>query len=521
MPSGFVIRKNQYYDSVFLMTVNARMLKMEGVQQTAVLMGSPANKELLSDIGIQGADIDLAQPNDLIVAVIADSMGIVNQVLDNLDGWMNAVLEEAPASKLHTLEEGLSAKSNANLVIISIPGEYASREARKALDEGMNVFLFSGNVSPEDELELKRLAKKKGVLMMGPDCGTSLIGGIGIGFANAIRRGDIGVIGAAGTGLQEFTSQVHNLGCGVSHAIGTGSHDLSEQIGGLTTLAALEALEADINTKVIAIISKPPGAKTLVRLLDKVAICRKPVIGCFLGVDPKITLDRANLQTPRTIDEAARLAVTTSGKPTPPDQGLSTADLKELSEESAGWSPEQKYLRGILAGGTFCYQSQQILREVGISVYSNSPLEVTYKLIHPDKSIQHTLVDMGDEYFMVGKPHPMIDGTMRRQRIIAESRDPQMAVLYLDFILGFNASMDPVGELIEAIYEAKKVYKQRGGSLTVVASICGTSADPQDLTFQEKILREAGVLVYNSNARATAACCWLFGKGDSGHGNEN
>jgi len=521
MPSGFVIRKNQYYDSVFLMTVNARILKLEGVQQTAVLMGSPANKQLLSDIGIQGADIDLAQSNDLIVAVIADSMEIVNQVLDNLDGWLNAVLEEALASKLHTLEEGLAAKSNANLVVISIPGEYASREARKALNEGMNVFLFSDNVSLEDELELKQLAKKKGVLLMGPDCGTSLIGGVGIGFANAIRRGDIGVIGAAGTGLQEFTSQVHNLGCGISHAIGTGSHDLSERIGGLTALAAMEALEADINTNVIAVISKPPGTTTLARLLDKVAICRKPVIGCFLGVDPKITSNRINLQTTRTIDEAARLAVMTSGKPTPPDLGLSTADLKELSKEKADWSPEQKYLRGILAGGTFCYQSQQILREAGISVYSNSPLEATHKLIHPEKSIQHTLVDMGDEYFMVGKPHPMIDGTMRRQRIIAESRDPQMAVLYLDFILGYNASMDPAGELLEAIDEAKKVYKQRGGSLTVLASICGTPADPQDLTFQKKILREAGVLVYDSNAKATAACCWLFGKGDGGHGNEN
>jgi len=512
MPSGFVIRKNQYYDSVFLMSVNARILKVEGIQQTAVLMGSPANKQLLDDIGIQGLDIDSAQPNDLIVAVIADSMIIVNQVLDNLDVWLNAIQEEAPISHLHTLEDGLAAKSNANLVVISIPGEFAAREARKALDAGLNVFMFSGNVSIDDELKLKQLAKQRGLLVMGPDCGTSIIGGVGIGFANVIRKGGIGAIGAAGTGLQEFTTQVHNHGFGISHAIGTGSHDISDQIGGLTTLAAMDALEEDVNTQVIAIISKPPGAATLKQLLEKFDSCHKPVIGCFLGVEPGIISGKKNLKPARTIDEAVRLATKMFNNPTPSEAGSSPNDLKTLSEEKAGWSPEQKYLRGILAGGTFCYQSQQILREVGITVYSNNPLDSKNKLMHPDKSIQHTLVDMGDEFYMVGKPHPMIDGTMRRQRIIAESHDPQMAVLYLDFILGYNASMDPVGELVDAIDEAKRVYKQRGGSLTVVASICGTKADPQDLTFQVNMLRDAGVLVYDSNAQATAACCWLLGK---------
>lgn len=513
MASGFVIRKNQYYDSVFLMSVNARILKVEGVQQTAVLMGSPANKQLLLDIGIQDPDIEAARPNDLIVAVIADSMGIANQVLGDLDVWLNAIQEEAPVSQLHTLEDGLAAKRNANLVVISIPGEYAAREARKALEAELNVFIFSGNVSIEDELELKQLAKQRELLVMGPDCGTSLIGGVGIGFANAIRRGGIGAIGAAGTGLQEFTAQVHNLGFGISHAIGTGSHDISDHIGGLTTLAALDSLEEDTKTQVIAIISKPPGVATLEHLLKKIDSCRKPVIGCFLGVDPDVVSGRENLKPAHTIDEAVRLAIKMSGNSIPPYVGLSPDDLKTLSDEKAGWSPEQKYLRGILAGGTFCYQSQQILREAGITVYSNNPLEPKNKLMHPDKSIQHTLVDMGDEFYMVGKPHPMLDGTMRRQRIIAESHDPQMAVLYLDFILGYNASMDPVGELLDAIDEAKRVYKNRGGLLTVVASICGTEADPQDMTFQVRMLRDAGVLVYNSNAQATAACCWLLGKG--------
>jgi FdrA protein len=513
MASGFVIRKNQYYDSVFLMSVNARMLKVSGVRQTAVLMGSQANKQLLSEIGIQGAEIDAAQPNDLIVAAIADSMDIVDQVLANLDGWLNAAQEETPASQLHTFEDGLSMKKTANLAVISIPGEYAAREARKAIEAGLNVFIFSGNVTAEDELELKLLAEQKGLLVMGPDCGTSLINGMGIGFANVVRKGDIGVIGAAGTGLQEFTSQVHNLGFGISHAIGTGSHDLSDEIGGLTAFSALEALEKDGKTKVVTFISKPPGTQTLEHLLERIGSCDKPVIGCFLGVDPRTISDRENLVPANTIDEAVRLAINTTGSSNQPQSDLSQADIKVLADERAAWSSDQRYLRGILAGGTFCYQSQQILRKAGITVYSNSPLDPKYKLAHPDKSIQHTLVDMGDEYYMVGKPHPMIDGTMRRQRIIAESRDPQVAILYLDFILGANASMDPVGELVEAIDEARLVYKQRGGSLTVIASICGTEDDPQDLSFQAKLLREAGVLVYGSNAKAMTACRLLLEKG--------
>jgi FdrA protein len=513
MASGFVIRKNQYYDSVFLMSVNARMLKVAGVQQTAVLMGSQANKQLLREIGIQGAEIDAAQPNDLIVAATADSLEIVDQVLGNLDGWLNALQEDAPVSQLHTLEAGLATGKAANLAVISVPGEYAAREARKALEAGLNVFIFSGNVSAEDELKLKLLAKQKGLLVMGPDCGTSLINGKGIGFANVVRKGSIGAIGAAGTGIQEFTSQVHHLGFGISHAIGTGSYDLSDKIGGLSAFSALDALEKDERTKVVSIISKPPSDKTLERLLDRISSYDKPVIGCFLGVDPDIVSGRENLIPAYTIDEAARLAIIASGNTIQPQVDLSQDDVKILADERAAWSSEQRYLRGILAGGTFCYQSQQILRKAGISVYSNSPLNAKYKLQHPDKSIQHTLVDMGDEYYMVAKPHPMIDGTMRRQRIMAECRDPEMAILYLDFILGYNASMDPIGELIDAIDEAKQVFKQRGGSLTIIASICGTEDDPQDLTLQMKMLREAGVLVYGSNARAMSACRWLLGKG--------
>ncbi len=514
MTSGFIVRKNQYYDSVFLMGVNKRLSEVKGVQQTAVLMGSEKNKRLLSDIGFVDAQIDAAQPNDLIVAVIAETPQILNDVLGRFDEWLEAKLQSSPASDLHTFEDGLVQKPNANLAVISIPGEYAAREAHKALEAGLNVFLFSSNVSSEEEIRLKRFAAETKLLVMGPDCGTSLIGGVGIGFANVVRKGSVGAVGASGTGLQEFTSQIHNAGLGISHAIGTGSHDLSDAIGGITTFSALDALEVDPLTKVIALISKPPGAQTLDRLIERLQRCTKPVIGCFLGARVEPGGASAMFQCVRTIDEAVLFTIArVEGKSASPQIGLTTEEVDRAARERTAWSPDQKYLRGLFAGGTFCYQSQQVLQEGGITVHSNSPLNLQYRLAYPEHSIEHTLVDMGDDYYTLGKPHPMIDGTLRKQRILVEARDPQMAVLLLDFILGYNASMDPVGDVLDAILEAKQAAQQRRGSLTVVASICGTVDDPQDLNLQAKLLRNAGVAVFRSNAKAARFCCELLKHG--------
>lgn len=514
MASGFVIRKNQYYDSVFLMAVNKRLSESPGVQQTAVLMGGEKNKGLLADIGVHDAQIDAAQPNDLIVAVIAETPEIVHAALERIDEALNAVAETTPLSSLHTFEDGLAQKPNANLVVITIPGEHVVREARKALTAGLNAFIFSSNVSLDDELALKQLAAQKGLLVMGPDCGTSLIGGVGIGFANVVRTGPIGVIGASGTGLQEFTSQVHNAGLGISHAIGTGSHDLSDQVGGLTTFAALDALEADASTKVVAMISKPPSNRTLARLIERVRTSKKPVVGCFLGarLQPK-GADTA-FQSASIIDQAVSLAVTKAGgKPPASHTNFSAEEQEWLAQERAAWSPEQKHLRGLFAGGTFCYQTQHILKEAGIATYSNAPLDPEQALADPDVSREHTLVDMGDDYYTLGKPHPMIDSTLRRQRIVTEGRDPQVAVLLLDFVLGYNAARDPVSDLLDAIMEARQDAQRRGRHLTVVASVCGTDGDPQDLSLQTQMLRKAGVIVFQSNARAAAFCCALLKRG--------
>ena len=308
MATSLIIKKNQYYDSVFLMGVNKRLTEAEGVTQSVVVMASDANKQTLVDLGFNDPRIQAALPNDLIVVVEAGSQNTADQLLEKFDQFLEVSAASKVQSSLHTLQDGLEAKPNANLAVISVPGEYAAREARQAVERGLNVFLFSNNVSLEDEISVKRLADERGVLVMGPDCGTSILNGVGLGFANRVRQGSIGVVGPSGTGLQEFTCLVHHLGSGISHAIGTGSRDLSDAVGGMTTLAALQALENDPKTEVIAVISKPPGRKTLQLLTDAFARYTKPVVACFLGIQENVAGAGELFRLAKTIDEAAFLA---------------------------------------------------------------------------------------------------------------------------------------------------------------------------------------------------------------------
>ncbi len=313
MITGTAIRKNQYYDSAYLMGINNRLSKMDGIVQTAVLMGSDANKEVLADLGFNNPEIRSATANDLVVGVIAETQTALDAVLGHLDEWLTEVRQSKKTSEIHTLDQAFAANLATNLVVISVPGEFAARETRKSLEAGKHVFLFSDNVSVADEVALKQFAREQGLLVMGPDCGTSIIGGVGIGFANAVRRGSIGVIAGAGTGLQEFTCMVHNAGYGISHAIGTGGRDLSDEVGGITTLMALESLEKDSQTEVIAILSKPVGGKSLTRLIERINQCKKPIIGCFLGSQQKITGTTGLFKQANIIDDAVQLAIQAIG----------------------------------------------------------------------------------------------------------------------------------------------------------------------------------------------------------------
>ena len=512
MAEGCVVRRNRYYDSVFLMAVSRRMSDVPGVTQAAVLMGTSANRAILRSIGITTREIDTAGPGDLVAAVVADSDGVVAGVLADLDRYLDAGVQPASTSNPHTLEDALALRKGANLALISVPGEYAAREAFKALDAGMNVFLFSDNVPLEEEIRLKKRASERRLLVMGPDCGTAFIGGVGVGFANVVRRGPTGAIAASGTGLQELACLVHNGGGGISHALGVGGRDLSDAVGGISTLRALDALESDQATRVVVLVSKPPGDRTRRQIDERLQGCSRPVVACFLGAPPSERSGRrGNVRRAGTMEEAAQLALELSGVPAPPgerdDAWLAAADIED---HRSRWSAGQRYVRGLFAGGTFCYQAQQVLQDAGVQVCSNAPLAGNARLEDPERSTGHALVDMGSDEFTTGRPHPMIDSTARCRRIVAESRDPSMAVLLLDCILGYNVSADPARELAGAIRTARENARGRGGHLTVVASVCGTDRDPQGLGGQIRLLEEAGAVVFASSRRAAAFCARLL-----------
>jgi len=497
------IERNRYYDSVFLMAVAHRLSDLEGIEEAATVMGSPANIQILLDMGVGTASVADASPSDLIIALRGDHQ-VVAGVLQDIEKWLVRPKTALVTSTAGSLDEALSRQSTSNLVVISVPGEYAAAETEAALERGMNVFLFSDHASVEDEVTLKKKASEQGLIVMGPDCGTALIGGKGIGFANAVRRGPIGIVAASGTGLQEFTCLVHQSGSGISHGLGTGGRDLSDSVGGLSTLAAIDALEEDPETKVIAIVSKPPGEATLRVISERLSQCAKPVVACFLGVSAGRD-EQASFEVCGTIDDAVSAALRLAGRQGRKAEGHDHAQLKALAHDEAGrMAIGQTYVRGLFAGGTFCYQSQSVLRDAGLTLHSNAPLGGVESLRDSAASVAHSLVDMGADEFTVGTPHPMIDAAQRAKRIAVEAEDPDVAVLLLDFILGFNSSKDPAGDLADAITSARRTAEAAGRHLCIVASICGTNEDPQDLESQMEVLRDVGAHVFASNVKASS-----------------
>lgn len=497
------IEKNRYLDSVFLMAVARRLAEQPGIEDAAAVMGSAANKRGLLKMGFAEAALESAGPNDLAVALEGEAEA-VNGLLGNIAEWLVRPKSTVDGATALSLDDARTQQDASNLAVISVPGEYASREAQAALDHGLNVFLFSDHVALEDEVALKQKASKAGLIVMGPDCGTAIIAGTGIGFANVVRRGSIGVVASSGTGLQEFTSLVHRAGAGISHGFGTGGRDLSDAVGGISTLTAIDALEKDPDTRAIAVVSKPPGQATLGRVVKRLNRCGKPVTACFLGLESDARPTDASFEICVTLDDVVAASLRLAGEAAASITLLSSIEYAERLEIEVGRiSADQMYVRGLFAGGTFCYQAQQVMRDGGVVVHSNAPLEGMQQLDGANASVENTLVDMGADEFTVSVPHPMIDATHRRKRILVEAEDPKVAVLLLDFILGLNASPDPAGDLIEAIAAAKGRAAEAGRYLSVVASICGTEEDPQGLAKQEKALRDAGVVVFPSSAQAS------------------
>jgi FdrA protein len=511
MPTAQRMVHNLYRDSVALMQFSDKLAQLPAIEQASAVMATDNNLELLVEAGLL-TDLIPASPNDLLIVIQSDDESALQAALDEAE----KILAQKPslsqdgeraAVQPRSIEMGLDVMPAANLALIATPGDYATAEALKALNLGLNVMLFSDSVSLDDEIMLKHTARDLNLLLMGPDCGTAIINGIPLGFANVVRRGSIGIVAASGTGLQQVTCLIHHQGAGISQAIGTGSHDLHEKVGGITMLQGIDALAADPNTQVLVLISKPPSPAVAAVLLEKAAQCGKPVVVDFVGADPA-QITQSGIHAVRTLEDTAVVAVALAkGDPVPSLSGDLNADqLALVANLAAKLTPQQRFIRGLFSGGTFCFESVLLLEESLGGIYSNTSLKPAFNLADVWKSQGHTILDLGDDHFTKGRPHPMIDFRLRNERMIAEAADPETAIILLDVVLGYGSHEDPASELIPAIQKAQSVAQTAGRALIFVGFVCGTGADPQDLARQEESLRSAGVVLVGSNAQAARLC---------------
>jgi FdrA protein len=481
------IRSGAYYDSAVLMQLQRGLLGLPGVLDSGAVMGTPANLELLAQSGLLTDDAKKTGANDLLIVVKAENDGAAAEALGQVDSLLTR-RRSAVAQEFHpkSLETAVQQLPEAQWVLVSVPGRFAAGAAREALNLGRHVFLYSDNVSLEDEVALKKMAQEKGLLVMGPDCGTAIVNGVGLGFANRVRRGPIGVVGASGTGTQAVTARIHDLGSGVSHAIGTGGRDLKSEVGAITAHQALDVLARDPETKVIVLISKPPSANVATKLLSAAQATGKPVVVDFIGYPPPAR-KLGSLHFAAGLSEAAELAA----------KLLEDWRMGEFSN-SPRFAPNL-YLRGLFSGGTLAYEAMLGLQAVLSPLYSNSPISDSQILPDPLKSQAHTIVDLGDEVFMVGRLHPMIDNDLRLRRLKQEAADPETGLILLDVVLGEGAHLDPASELAPAIAEARGL---ENGRIEVVVMVIGTDSDPQNLESQVERLKAAGAVVFRTATEA-------------------
>ncbi|MFH1820839.1 MAG: acyl-CoA synthetase FdrA [Methanobacteriota archaeon] len=508
------VRKNEYRDSVVLMRISQQLEALDGVRKASAIMATDNNKNILKDAGLLTDETSKAGPNDLTITVEATSAEFADKAISAVD----VLLVEKPAGGQErlvckTLNAAMKIIPDANLVMISVPGPFAAREAMAALRERKHAFIFSDGVPIEEELRLKKFGEKNSLLVMGPDCGTAIINGVGLGFSNVVRRGPIGIVGAAGTGIQQVSSLVDEVG--VSQAIGTGSNDLKEAIGAISMRMGLKLLDEDPSTKVVVVISKPPAPKVAKEVLRAIKNMKKPVVVDFIGGTAS-DIKRTGAMPASTLEDAAARAVglVRGEKPKSAPFTQKTGKIKAIvKRESNLLSTTQKYIRGLFSGGTFSYESMLILRNLIGDVYSNSPLDQKMKLSDVHESRKNTCVDMGTGMYTAGRPHPMIDFRFRRERLMREASDTETAVILVDIVLGYGAHPDPAGEIAPSIRAAKEIAKRGGRFLSVVANICGTRGDPQDLDDQAKKLRDVGAVLTPSNAQAARMAALIATRG--------
>jgi FdrA protein len=492
------VRAGFYLDSVALMRLSRKIAGQPGIAEAALMMGTPANKEILRDAHLLAAGGEAAQGNDLIIGIRADTEISARRGLDHALAALET--SRAPASPGQTwrprsLRAALKSLPDANLALISVPGAYAAAEARKALRRGLHVMIFSDNVPLAEELTLKREARELGRLVMGPDCGTAILNGVPLAFANRVPRGETGLIGASGTGMQEISSLIAQAGGGISQAIGVGGRDLSREIGGISTQMAFDALDADPGTSRIVLISKPPCREVAQRILARAGASGKPVTVCFLGASD-LDLPK-NVSFAATLKQAAESAM--GGSPIGGD-----FDIGACMERARGITNRRRSITGLFAGGTLCAEAQLVLLAGGRAVASNAPVPGAEALARNDGRADRIL-DLGADEFTRGRPHPMIDPQVRDDALHGALADANVGVVLLDVVIGYGAHADPAGHL------AAKLAARAPTAPVIAASVTGTEQDPQIRSAQVAALESAGVLVAPSNAQAAELALALAG----------
>ena len=528
-PSIFhvLVKSNYYRDSLNLLKISDIMKRSSsGIVEAVVIMGTKTNKAVLVKLGFPSSKINQATESDLIIAIKAADKGSVDSALSKAEELLHSDGSSDTSSSVSEnptdLDSALVSMSNANLALISIPGEYVKDLSIKLSNEGIHQQIFSDHVPLDDELTIKEHAAKKGVLVLGPGAGTSIINGKGMGFSNVLRPGPVGIIAAAGTGLQEVSSLLDQCDIGVKYGLGVGANDPKEKIGGLMMLESLKMLEELPDIEIMTIVSKPPSLRVKNMIINYIVKHgKKKYVLAFIGAGHDGSLP--NSITSKIVQvntlASAVFAVASLTSNELYKQSLERLHMKpEILQSSVAkeWrrlGERQKYIRALYTGGTFAYETQVILNGVLKDLYSNAPTGGTKKLPPASKSKKHSILDLGEEEFTQGRPHPMIDPTIRRLRLVEESQDLEVGVIMMDFVLGYGSNPDPVGAVLNEIAQVKATARKSSRYLSIVTHVCGTKRDPQGYDESIRKLENAGALVFPTNALAAIASAHIISRG--------
>lgn len=493
-----IIKKNNYQDSVVLMLLTSKLNQLSEVERVSIMMGTPANKDIFIASGFDTEELQTASSNDMVIMLDVNDQNQTDKILSMIDEELNQQNENETKidEKINSWEKAVKKLPDANIALISVPGEYAALEIEHALDNGLHAFVFSDNVDIADEKRLKQKAHDLGLLVMGPDCGTGVIHGLPLAFTNKIRKGNIGVVGASGTGIQEVTTLIHRYGGGVTNAIGTGGRDLSTEVGAISMIDSILALNEDPDTEIIVVLSKPPANEIKQKVLSLLRKLDKPVVTLFLGEKPKE--HEQNLYHAYTLEETAQLAYKiTQNEPVSYTPREITSELKQLSN---------KGIRAFYSGGTLAYEAAFLLKDA-LSL-PNNPAPEGYIL----KTESYEVLDLGDDLYTKGKPHPMIDPEIRIDRIRKVVGEPDVSVVLFDVVLGYGAHPDMASALIPAIKEVQEKVAADGRELSFVAVVVGTDQDPQNMTEQIRLLQDCGIIVCENNVQAVQTALNIIGE---------